>query len=54
MHIFFIILIFNLFYANEFIVISGTVLDNKNNPIANVTIESKDEALQEQIEKDIL
>ena len=43
MHIFFIILIFNLFYANEF-VISGTVLDNKNNPIANVTIESKDES----------
>ncbi len=43
MHIFFIILIFNLFYANE-IVISGTVLDNKNNPIANVTIESKDES----------
>ena len=43
MHIFFIILIFNLFYANEF-VISGTVLDSKNNPIANVTIESKDKS----------
>ena len=24
--------------------LSGTVLDNKNNPIANVTIESKDES----------
>ena len=42
MHIFIIILIFNLFYPNEFIFISGTVLDNKNDPIANVIIESND------------
>ena len=42
MHIFIIILIFNLFYPNEFIFISGTVLDNKNDPIANVIIASND------------